>query len=99
MEHVFLLWESSHGDRSSSANHLVVRYGVYRVWRKSDAYRNRFTWYSDIMWNDSKFRVNEDFDFVKKFGNVMILYFDERERKRTRGESEWELIISIEFKK
>lgn len=49
MEHVFLLWESSHGDRSSSANHLVVRYGVYRVWRKSDVYRNRFTWYSDIM--------------------------------------------------
>lgn len=82
MEHVFLLWESSHGDRSSSANHLVVRYGVHRVWRKSDAYRNRFTWYSDITWNDTEFRVNGDF----YFGDVMILYFDEwrRERRRVR---------------
>lgn len=80
MEHVFLLWESSHGDRSSSANHLVVRYGVHRVWRKSDAYRNRFTWYSDITWNDTEFRVNGDF----YFGDVMILYFDEWRRERGR---------------
>lgn len=80
MEHVFLLWESSHGDRSSSANHLVVRYGVYRVWRKSDVYRNRFTWYSDIMWNDTEFRVNGE-----KFGDVMTLYTDEWRKERERG--------------
>lgn len=85
IEHVFLLWESSHGDHSSSANHLVVRYGVHRVWRKSDAYRNRFTWYTDVMWNDTEFRVNGDF----YFGDVMILYFDEWRRVRGKGR-EWE---------
>ena len=45
------------------------------------------------MWNDTEFRVNGDFHFVEKFGDFMILYFDEWQRDGERegeGESERE---------